>query len=149
MVTIVTALILRNLRATVLSLAPLLLGVLWALGCMKIFNLSFTMANVWAVPLIVGIAAEFGLNIYVCYIEGQETGGPTLPQSTVASVILNGLTTMAGFASLMVARHQGIFGLGLLLTIGSAVSLVAALAVLPVLIEMFGGRSSGRTARSG
>ena len=115
---------------------------------MKVVNLSFTMANVWAVPLILGIAAEFGLNIYVRYIEGQETGGPTLPQSTVASVILNGLTTIAGFASLMVARHQGIFGLGLLLTIGSAVSLVAALAVLPVLIEMFGDRSGERAPSS-
>ena len=148
LVAIVTVIILRTFRATVLALAPLLLAVLWTLGCMKVFDLSFTMANVWAVPLIVGIAAEFGLNIYVRYIEGHETGGPTLPQSTVSGVLLNGFTTIAGFASLMVARHQGIFGLGLLLTIGAAVSLVAALAVLPVLIERFGERSGARAPRS-
>jgi hopanoid biosynthesis associated RND transporter like protein HpnN len=139
---IVTAVILRTMRAAVLALAPLLLSVLWTLGCMKVLGLSFTMANVWAVPLIIGIAAEFGVNIYVRFIEGRETGGPTLARSTVAGVLLNGFTTIAGFASLMVARHQGIFGLGLLLTIGAGVSLVGALAVLPVLIEMFGGRSS-------
>ena len=51
---------------------------------------------------------------------------------------------MAGFASLLVARHQGIFGLGLLLTIGSAVSLVASLAVLPVLIELYGAEPPRR-----
>lgn len=54
------------------------------------------------------------------------------------AVILNGLTTIVGFGSLMVASHQGIFGLGLLLTIGASASLAASLVVLPVLIRLFG-----------
>jgi uncharacterized protein len=132
------AAILRSVRGTILALCPLVLGVVWTLGLMDVLDLRFNMANVWAIPLIIGIAAEFGLNIYVRFMEGLETGGPTLARSTVLGVLLNGLTTMAGFASLMVARHQGIFGLGLLLTIGASVSLIAALAVLPVLIERFG-----------
>jgi predicted RND superfamily exporter protein len=137
------ALILRSVRGTILSLAPLALGVLWALGLMHVFGLRFNMANVWAMPLIIGIAAEFGLNMYVRFMEGRETHGPTLARSTVMGVLLNGLTTMAGFASLLVARHQGIFGLGLLLTIGAAVSLIASLAVLPVLFELFGAAPPG------
>ena len=137
-VAIATAAILRSTRATVLALAPLMLGVVWTLGLMHVFGLRFNMANVWAMPLIIGIAAEFGLNIYVRFMEGRDRGGPTLARSTVLGVVLNGFTTMAGFASLLVARHQGIFGLGLLLTIGSAVSLIASLAVLPVLIELYG-----------
>jgi len=36
-----------------------------------------------------------------------------------------------------VAHHQGMWSLGLLLTIGSATSLVAALLVLPVLVHIF------------
>jgi predicted RND superfamily exporter protein len=79
----------------------------------------------------------------VRFTEGRETHGPTLARSTVMGVLLNGLTTMAGFASLLVARHQGIFGLGLLLTIGAAVSLIASLAVLPVLFELFGAAPPG------
>jgi predicted RND superfamily exporter protein len=55
------------------------------------------------------------------------------------AVVLNGLPTMAGFASLMVAHHRGIFGLGLLLTIGMIASLVASLIVLPVLLRRFVG----------
>ena len=110
---------------------------------MDVFDLRFNMANVWAVPLIIGIAAELGFNIYVRFMESRDTGGPALARSTVMGVVLNGFTTIAGFASLMIARHQGIFGLGLLLTIGAGVSLVAALAVLPVLIELFGGPPPG------
>ena len=137
-VAIAAALILRSARGTVLALVPLMLSVVWTLGLMQVFGLRFNMANVWAMPLIIGIAAEFGLNIYVRFMEGRDRGGPTLARSTVLGVVLNGLTTMAGFASLLVARHQGIFGLGLLLTIGAAVSLIGALAVLPVLIELYG-----------
>jgi predicted RND superfamily exporter protein len=144
----VSALILRDARAVVLTVAPLLLSVLWALGLMEVFGLSFNMANVWAVPLVLGIAAEFGLNIYLRFTEGRETGGPTLPRSAVLGVLLNGLTTIAGFASLMVARHQGIFGLGLLLTIGASVSLLVSLAVLPVLIELFGRGRAVAAARA-
>jgi len=51
-------------------------------------------------------------------------------------VLLNGLTTMVGFGSLMIAAHQGIFSLGLLLTIGSACGLVASLVVLPVVLRL-------------
>ena len=36
----------------------------------------------------------------------------------------------------MVARHQGIFGLGLLLTVGTVVGLASALVVLPVLLRL-------------
>jgi len=36
----------------------------------------------------------------------------------------------------MIATHQGIFSLGLLLTLGSACGLVAALIVLPVVLKL-------------
>jgi len=36
----------------------------------------------------------------------------------------------------MIARHQGIYSLGLLLTLGSFCGLFASLAVLPVILRM-------------
>ena len=51
-------------------------------------------------------------------------------------MLVSGLTTIVGFGSLMIADHRGIFGLGLLLTLGTATSLIAALVVLPVLLRM-------------
>ena len=139
LVVLMTAVILKGARSTALALTPLVLGVLWTLGFMQIFDLDFNLANVWALPLIIGTAAEFGLNIFLRFQEGLDTGTPTLPQSTVMAVVLNGFTTMAGFASLMVAHHRGIFGLGLLLTVGMIATLIASLAVLPVLLRIFYG----------
>ena len=41
-----------------------------------------------------------------------------------------------GFGSLMLADHRGIYGLGLLLTLGTSASLIASLIVLPVLLRL-------------
>src|ERR1043165_8608725 len=92
------------------------------------------MGNIFGLPLIIGTASEFGLNVVLRFMEDRDHGGPLLSRSTVMAVLVNGLTTIAGFGSLMIADHRGIFGLGLLLTIGMATSLVASLVVLPVLL---------------
>lgn len=144
LVAAVTLAILRTVRGTALALAPVGLGALWTLGVMRVLGLEFNLANVWALPLIIGTAAEYGLNIYVRFLEGLERGGPRFPRSVVLGVMLSWLTTIAGFGSLMVARHHGIFTLGLLLTVGSTASLVGAFFVLPVLIGLFVDRSGPR-----
>jgi predicted RND superfamily exporter protein len=69
-------------------------------------------------------------------MEGRTHGGPLVARSTVMAVALNGVTTIVGFGSLMIAAHRGIFGLGLLLTIGSACGLIASLLVLPVILRL-------------
>jgi predicted RND superfamily exporter protein len=54
------------------------------------------------------------------------------------AVLFNGLTTIAGFGSLLVAHHRGVWSLGLLLVIGSAATLTASLVVLPTLVRLAG-----------
>jgi len=119
----------------VLALLPLGLGMMWAFGLMYFFDLKFNMGNVFGLPLILGAAAEYGLNIVIRFMEGRDHGGPLIARSTMMAVLVSGLTTIVGFGSLMIADHRGIFGLGLLLTLGTATSLAAALVVLPVLLR--------------
>jgi uncharacterized protein len=130
------ALMFRDGRDTLAALLPLGLGLGWTLGLMPLAGLSFDLANVWALPLLIGTGAEYGVNMVTRFREARTTRGPALARSTVLAVLLNGLTTIAGFGSLMVAHHRGIFGLGLLLTIGAAASLVAALIVLPAVTRL-------------
>jgi uncharacterized protein len=137
----VTATLLRRFRETVLALLPLGLGLTWTSGLMYFLGLRFTLGNVFGLPLILGAAAEYGLNILLRYIQDREHGGPLIARSTVMGVLIAGLSTIAGFGSLMLARHRGIYGLGLLLTLGSVTSLVAALIVLPVLLRIAAQRS--------
>jgi uncharacterized protein len=134
---LLAALMLRRPPETMLALVPPLLGTVWAVGLMRVFHIGFNMANVWGLPLIIGASAEYGVNVLVRSMEARARGGPLLARSTVVAVLFNGLTTITGFGCLLVAHHQGMRSLGLLLTIGSATSLVAALVVLPVLVRLF------------
>jgi hopanoid biosynthesis associated RND transporter like protein HpnN len=141
-----TLLMIRRLREAALALLPLLLGLVWTIGLMHLFGLKFNLANVWGLPLIIGASAEFGLNVVMRYMEGRRHGGPLVARSTVMAVALNGVTTMVGFGSLMIAAHRGIFGLGLLLTLGSACGLVASLVVVPVILRLVSRAAPVRAA---
>jgi hypothetical protein len=133
----IAALMIRRVRETALAMVPLVLGTLWTLGVMRVAGLSFNLVNVWALPIIVGSAAEYGVNIVLRSLESRrQGGGPRLARSTVLGVVFNGLTTMAGFGCLLVAHHRGVWSLGLLLVIGSAMTLTASLVVLPTLVRL-------------
>jgi hypothetical protein len=43
---------------------------------------------------------------------------------------------MIGFGSLMVADHQGVYSLGLVLTLGVGCCLVASITVLPAMLKL-------------
>jgi hopanoid biosynthesis associated RND transporter like protein HpnN len=134
---------LRRLRETALALLPLALGLVWTGGLMALFRLDFNMGNLFGLPLILGVAVEYGLNVVIRYGEGwHDATAPLVGRSTILGVFVNGLSNIAGFGSLMLADHRGIFGLGLLITLGTAASLVAALVVLPVLLQLIRPRQS-------
>ena len=137
-------LMIRRIKETLLALVPLVLGLLWTMGLMRVFGIQFNMANVWGLPLVIGASAEFGLNVMLRYLEGRAHGGPLVARSTVMGVALSGVSTMVGFGSLMIAHHQGIYSLGLLMTVGSACGLFAALGVLPVILRLITTRVAAR-----
>ena len=149
LVTAIAALMIRRVRETVLAVVPLILGTLWTLAIMSLAGIKFNLVNVWALPLITGSAAEYGVNIILRSLEVREQGsGSRLPRSTVMGVVFNGLTTMAGFGSLLVAHHRGVWSLGLLLVIGSVTTLIAALVVLPTLMHLTGGSAGPQAANT-
>jgi len=132
LVVTLSVLMLGRRRETLLAMIPLALGLAWTIGLLHLFGMTFNLANIWALPLIIGTSAEFGLNVVLRHLEGRAHGGPLVARSTVVAVGLNGLIMMGGFGSLMIASHQGIFSLGLLLTVGTACGVLASLVVVPV-----------------
>ena len=141
LVATIAAAMIRRVRETVLAMVPLIIGTLWTVGVMHLWGLTFNLVNVWALPLIIGSAAEYGVYIVLRSMEPPEHGGGSrLARSTVMAVLFNGLTTITGFGSLLVAHHRGVWSLGLLLVIGSTATLIASLVVLPTLVRLAEGR---------
>ena len=123
----------RGGYATLLTILPLLVGTAWMLGAMAVARIDFNPANIMVLPLIVGIGVAYGIYVVQRYRESHEA--TFYSKSTGRAVILSALTTTVAFASLLIGAHRGIRSLGLVMTIGVIACLIAALALLPALLE--------------
>jgi uncharacterized protein len=120
-----------------LALLPLALSGLWMVPSMTLLGLQWNMANLVVLPMFMGIAVDCGVHLVHRALETPETAATPLATSTGKAVLVSGLTTMVGFASLLVARHVGIFSLGALLTVAIGCNLAAAFVVLPLVFYLF------------
>lgn len=119
------------------SPAPLLvlLGSLGlSIGAMvaglKLTGLSLNLFNMLAFPLCLGVGVDYG--IYTV-LGVRQRGGPKPLATVIKPVILSGLTTIAGFASLGFATHPALSSLGLVCALGVACCLFSTLFfILPV-----------------
>jgi predicted RND superfamily exporter protein len=131
----VVIILFRQLKATVLALIPVLFGGLWTLAMMSLLEVDFNMANLIILPLFLGIAVDNGIHIVHRMFESPEAAEAPLAHSTGKAIVLTSLTTIVGFGSLMVARHNGIFSLGLISVLAVSCSLIASLVVLPLILR--------------
>lgn len=124
----------RRIGPVILALLPVAVGGLWLGGIMGWFHIPLNPANIMLLPLVLGIGVTNGIHILNRFTEEQSPG--ILAKSTGKAVLVSGLTTIAGFASLLLAEHRGIESLGLVMTIGVATCLVAGLTLLPALLNV-------------
>jgi len=125
-----------NLRATLVVLLPVAMGSIWTVGAMDLVGVSFNLANLVILPLIIGIGVVNGVHIVHRYREETDKSVNILSRSTGQGVVLSSLTTMIGFGSLMVADHQGVYSLGLVLTMGVGCCLITSITVLPSILKL-------------
>ncbi len=126
----------RSLTAVILSLLPVGIGTLWLVGLMGLLDIPFNPANIMTLPLVIGIGVTNGIHILNRFAE--ERTPSILSRSTGKAVLVSGLTAIAGFGSLMLAKHRGIHSLGSIMATGIATCMVAGLAFLPALLNLLG-----------
>jgi hypothetical protein len=124
----------RSLSCVVLALVPVAVGSLWLGGLMGWLGVPFNPANIMTLPLVIGIGVTNGIHILNRFAEEQTPS--ILARSTGKAVLVSGLTAMAGFGSLMLAQHRGIYSLGCVMTTGLATCMVAGLTFLPALLNL-------------
>ncbi|WP_051261571.1 MMPL family transporter [Desulfovibrio inopinatus] len=129
----------RNIVAVALNLLPLGVGLLWLLELMGIIGIPFTLANFFAVPVLIAIGVDGGVHFLARHSKlghGQslfDTGTPT-------AVTLSFATTMIGFGGLLFAHHRGLAGLGAIMVLGSFTCMAACLLVMPAVFKEIDAR---------
>jgi len=124
----------RSLGSVVLALLPVAVGFLWLGGIMGGFDIPLNPANIMTLPLAIGIGVTNGIHIINRFAEEQTPS--ILARSTGKAVLVSGLTTISGFGSLILAKHQGIRSLGLIMSIGVAACMIAGLTLLPAILRL-------------
>jgi len=124
----------RSLTAVILSLIPVAIGTLWLAGLMGWAGIPVNLANIMTLPLVIGIGVTNGIHILNRYAEERTPG--ILSRSTGKAVLVSGLTAIAGFGSLILAQHRGIYSLGCMMATGIATCMIAGLTFLPALLSL-------------
>jgi len=126
----------RSVGAVILSLLPVAIGTLWLAGLMGWLGIPINLANIMTLPLVIGIGVTNGIHILNRFAEERTPG--ILSRSTGKAVLVSGLTAIAGFGSLMLSKHHGLYTLGCLMATGIATCMIAGLTFLPALLNLLG-----------
>jgi hypothetical protein len=137
-ITLVLLLDFRSLENTLIALAPLVIGIALSLGIMGLFGVPLNPANMIAFPLILGVGVDNGVHVLHDYLIRRRTGQSTISYAIGRGVLVKALTTMIGFGTLMISRERGLASLGLVLTLGVACCMMAALIFLPSVLRVLG-----------
>jgi hopanoid biosynthesis associated RND transporter like protein HpnN len=124
----------RSPLSLALTLVPVGVGFLWLGGLMGYYGIPLNPANIMTLPLVIGIGVTNGIHILNRYAEEQTPN--ILARSTGKAVLVSGLTAIAGFGSLILAKHQGIQSLGYVMSLGLATCMIAGLTFLPALLNL-------------
>jgi uncharacterized protein len=124
----------RSLRSTLLGVTPLAVGLLLMVGGMWLFGLKFNVANIIVMPLLLGVGIDSAIYIISRHLKGEESPVEVATSSAGKGVFLNALTILFSFGALMVARHQGVFSIGAIMSLGMTAIVLAFLVFLPALL---------------
>lgn len=135
LITLILLALFRDLRPVLLIVAPLLLAALATAAFMALAGVPFNFANVIALPLLLGIGVDSGIHMVARARRDPALRQRPLASSTARAVLYSGLTTVCSFGNLLWSSHPGTASMGLVLGVGTALTLAAMLVVLPALLS--------------
>ncbi|MBC8289732.1 MAG: MMPL family transporter, partial [Planctomycetes bacterium] len=124
----------KSVLLCVVTLVPPVMGGVLLFGCLAVIGVDFNPANLIVLPLILGIGVDDG--VHVVHDFRSQRGAYRMSASTMNAIVLTSLTSMIGFGSMMLAAHQGLYSLGLVLVIGIGNCLFVSLVLLPALLAV-------------
>lgn len=132
----------RSLRGVVLPVVVVALSTLWTFGPMGLLGIRVSIITFALPVLLLAIGIAYGIHVLNRVHEEMLAGKPKrealLAATTgiAAAVAMAGLTTAAGFLSLLTASLPLIRQFGVLAAVGVLLAMLSALIVLPALLAV-------------
>ncbi|MBT7371948.1 MAG: MMPL family transporter [Gammaproteobacteria bacterium] len=133
---IILVLTLHSVLDATLVFIPLAMTALVTLSVSVLAGLPLNMANIVVIPLIFGLGVDNGIHIVKRYHQVPNVA-ELVHSSTPKAVFLSNLTTIGTFCALSFSTHQGIYSIGVLLTVALICLMLLTLISLPALLATF------------
>ncbi|HZI63448.1 MAG TPA: MMPL family transporter, partial [Thermoanaerobaculia bacterium] len=127
----------RQLRAMILSLVPLAVGLVWMLGAMAAFGIDMNFMNIFVTTMIIGIGTDYGVHIVHRYREMRHAPHAEAERGiaeTGKAVVLAALTTVVGFGSLSFSYYPGLRSMGIVAALGAIFTSLLSITLLPAMM---------------
>ena len=146
---------LRKTRRVMLPLATALSVILMMLGMMGFVGFEFNAIMLGVMPIALGLAIDYGLQIQTRYVEERERGRPPIGAATIASqttgralAIVLGTTTV-GLGSLLIADVPPVRQFGVTVVFSVFAAMVLSITLLVALLVTFDDATDDTGADSG
>lgn len=132
----------RGLTAPIFTFIPLIIGIIWDVGLIRLFIGRLNMLTAFSAAMILGLGIDFSIHLYSAYTEQRSLGiskTDALSKSMITtgpSIIVGGVTTACAFLALNISQLDMLGELGTVMAIGIGTTLVAVFWVLPALIVL-------------
>ena len=125
-----------------IAIIPIIIGIIWTIGFMGLFNVPFTSLSTGLIALVLGIGIDFSIHL-VNSTKNYQRNGMSLEkalQETMtysgSALFLTSLTTFIGFASLLLAALLGIQRLGLSLAFSILAVFLVTIIMVPSILKL-------------
>lgn len=131
----------RSLRRTLIEGLVLVVGLCWTFAVATLVVGHLNLLSIVFAPLMLGITIDYGIH-WFCRLEEEQdlqgkTNGNTMTctmRRATPGIIYAALAAAASFVPLTLTGFKGLAELGLILTLGVLLMLVATLTLLPSLV---------------
>jgi predicted RND superfamily exporter protein len=125
----------RSWAMTFLSLLPVGLASLWTQGIMGLLGIHLNFMNLVVFTMVLGIGVDYGVHVLHRGVQSPPGQLEQELHKINKGVVLSGLTTLAGFGSLVFSAYPGLQSMGAVALMGVGFSLLFALTLVPILFH--------------
>jgi len=132
LVLLVSGLLLKSLRKTLIVLTPALAGVASIAVLVELVGSQLNVMNLVSGIIVIGLCVDYGIFYVHSYTQSLNLG-------TRTAITLSAVTTLIGAGALLFTLHPALFSVGLTLVGGISAGYATSMWVVPALCSLFLG----------
>ncbi|MCT4639968.1 MAG: 1-acyl-sn-glycerol-3-phosphate acyltransferase [Bacteroidales bacterium] len=124
-----------RIELAIITIIPMILSWVWALGIMGILNIQFNIFNIIISTFIFGLGIDYSIFIMRGMLIQYKYGTKDDLPAYKLSILLSGITTIAGVGVLIFAKHPALQSIALMSIIGIGSVIIITYTIQPLLFN--------------